>query len=162
MRTTTANRLGYREEATTACGQEERYVMTADGDVLAMLPGCRQPTPEGRSLSLARGALCEGVAGAGDAPGPGGWFRYRCALIAPRRFAARCGEALISGRNAEEILREAARTALEEALRKDGSDGPRSLWPACRRRLEEALLDRGWQLRAFRPGQYHPGEGGGR
>lgn len=113
--------------------------------------------------ALQRGFSFSGVAGAGGVPAPGGgslcgWFSFRCALLSPRRFALHCGEALPDDASAAVLLTRLAREALVEALRQGAALPPAQLWAACRRTLEESLLELGWQLTAYRPGHLARGE----
>ena len=145
----------YKEETLWVRLGEEGFLLTPSGDLLTLLPGRHRLPAGGRAVALRSGAPYVGVAGAGDVPAPGGgtlggWVRFRCALISPRRFAARCGEALLGGASAGALLTEAVRRALEEGLR-GGAEAPAARWRRCREAARQNLLERGWQLTAFRP-----------
>ena len=133
---------------------DEGFVLTLDGELLTLPSGCNRLPAGSRAFALRRMAACEGVAGAGEAPGPRGWFCFRCELLCPRRFALRYQSDLLDG-DAGAVLTCLAREALNEALNKARADGGTArsvkLWAECRRILEQRLLDCGWQLTRFRP-----------
>lgn len=144
----------YKTEEILIADGEEGFVLTLDGELLTLPSGCNRLPAGSRAFALCRMAACEGVAGAGEAPGLRGWFCFRCVLLCPRRFALRYQSALLDG-DAEAVLTSLAREALNEAMNIAQADGgsarSEKLWTECRRILERRLLDCGWQLTRFRP-----------
>lgn len=135
---------------------EEGFLINPDGEMLSLLPGLRRVDPGYRALAVRRGAEYGGVAGA-QAGDRRGWFSFRGALLSPRRFVVRHGQALLGGASAGAVLTRLCQEALAQALASDGEMSKARMWARCRRRVEAALMDSGWQLTGFMPGRIDPG-----
>lgn len=144
--------------------EDEGILLHDDGRIDTLLPGSAHPlerTEPHTLLMFRRGAVFAGVAGAA-----GGWARFSCRLLSPRRFVRFHGEEIREQLSAEAILTRMMRQILAEGLR-SADGGPirteaslrAAAWRECHERAKEGLLRSGWLLTSFRL-EYLKGTGG--
>lgn len=100
-------------------------------------------------LKIPRWQTVHGLCG-GSAGPFGGWGRFECELLSPRRFARTYGIAL-RDRPAEELLTERFREIFRAALASEGQNAG-AIAGTLRERIEVSALDCGWRLTDFRLG----------
>lgn len=134
--------------------KKEYFQVTPSGAVRSLLFQHEQGPENENTFSLFSGMTECGMVGAAAIKGKeqvGGWCSFQCHLLVPRRFASGCGEKMVAGSTAQELVCEAVRAAFLKVLMQEVPCEERrmkmQLEPLLQQEAGDALMQMGWLLK---------------